>query len=153
MDIGSIFVLLGIFLLSVLFIIRPFWKEDGREQPGVRHRYSHLVAEKERFLSAIHDLDLEMELKKISAEDHQNQRAILVREAAIVLEKLDEMPDPDPGSGKPADEPGGADELESLIASRREELQGKASGFCPNCGHSVMSTDQFCGHCGEKIQR
>ncbi len=43
------------------------------------------------------------------------------------------------------------DELETLLAKRRRERQGKSAGFCPQCGGSVQKVDRFCPKCGAKL--
>jgi hypothetical protein len=152
MDIGSVFVIAGIFLLAGLFVVRPFFERDRRGEDRVRHRYSHLVAEKERLLEAIQELDLDLELKKITPEDHARKRSQLTAEAARILKELDQLQSTDPGL--PKAQPGAGDEvdeLEALISSRRKELHGSPEAFCPHCGKKVQEEDQYCTHCGEKI--
>lgn len=153
MDIGSFLILLGIFLLSGLFVVRPFfdWKSSGEDQ--VRHRFSHLIAEKERLLSAIQELDLDLELHKISPEDHKQKRARLTGQAAEVLQSLDQLKEREPDVNLEV-EPSrdDLDELEALISSRRRELEGTPAAFCPHCGGQVESEDKYCTHCGEEIK-
>jgi hypothetical protein len=152
MDIGSVLVIIGIFLLAGLFVVRPFFERERKDGDRVRHRYSHLIAEKERLLEAIQELDLDLELNKISPEDHARKRSQLTAEAARVLEELDHLQGADPGLSKAqpaADEE--VDELEALISSRRKELQGSPEAFCPHCGKQIQEGDQYCTHCGDKI--
>jgi len=153
MDIGSVFVILGIFLLAGLFVIRPFFDQERKGEDRVRHRYSHLIAEKERLLAAIQELDLDLELKKISPEDHTKKRSQLTVEAAQVLRELDQLKGVKPGLQADSASAGGGelDELEALISSRRKEIKGSAAVFCPHCGEQVQADDQYCTYCGEKI--
>lgn len=152
MDIGSIFFILGLFLIVVLFLSRPFFEDKKEGDNKVRHRYSHLVAEKERLLTAIQELDLDLELKKIPPENHASKRAQLMREAAEVLKKLDQLLGKE-GHVSPANQvsEGEEDQLEALIKSRRKELNKKSAHFCPHCGGGVQISDQYCTHCGKKI--
>ena len=43
------------------------------------------------------------------------------------------------------------DEMEVLIANRRRVRQGKAAGFCPQCGGPLQKSDRFCPKCGAKM--
>lgn len=150
MDIGSILVVLGLFLLVVLFLSRPFLEGKKEGDDFVRHRYSHLVAEKERLLTAIQDLDLDLELKKIPPENHAQKRQQLMGEAAQTMKMLDQLSGKDEHTS-PAGQDSEEDQLEALIASRRKQLTEKSTGFCPHCGKAVQIADQFCTHCGKKI--
>jgi ribosomal protein S27AE len=151
MTISSFFIVLLIFILTGLFILRPFLvKEEisGRSSSSV---YDSLIAERERLLSAIEELDLELDLDKISAEEHSRNRDLLLAEAAGVLQKLDKHGKPIK-TKKPSqlvEEPG--DDLEKMIATRRKELQTQKNSSCPNCGKDVQQADQFCSHCGESL--
>jgi predicted amidophosphoribosyltransferase len=41
------------------------------------------------------------------------------------------------------------DDVETILAARRRERQGKSGGFCPNCGRSIQKSDRFCPKCGQ----
>jgi len=43
------------------------------------------------------------------------------------------------------------DELEKIIAARRQARQEKATGFCPRCGKPVQKSDRFCPKCGATL--
>ena len=43
------------------------------------------------------------------------------------------------------------EDLEEMIAKRREERQQKAAGFCPKCGKPILQSDLFCPLCGRAI--
>ena len=151
MTIGSFFIVLLIFILTGVFILRPFLvKEEisGRSSSSI---YDSLIAERERLLSAIEELDLELELNKISSKEHSRNRDLLLAEAAGVLKKLDKQGKQvkTQKSTQKVEVPG--DDLEKMIAARRKELQSNKSRSCPNCGKDVQQDDQFCSHCGESL--
>ena len=176
MDLGSIFLILGLLVLVGMFIARPFVvrKVAGISQED--HEYSGLLAERDRILNALQELDFDFALGKIPEGDYPPQRAELLQHGAQVLRNLDAFrpeashadiearleaaiaarradaspvqPAPN-GSGR-AWQHSPDDALEAIIASRRRERSEKAGGFCPKCGRPVQKSDQFCPRCGAK---
>jgi hypothetical protein len=148
MEIGSLIIVLLLFFLSGLFVLRPFLvKTESRGRAGTTMRDS-LVAEKERLLQAIEEIDLEFELEKISSAEHTRSRDLLMVEAAGVLSELDKMPKPKSGKKNNADPVQDGDDLEKMIADRRKQLKKDRSVKCPHCNETVEKGAQFCSHCG-----
>lgn len=148
MESGSFLVVLFIFILSGFYILRPIFISSNRGGRAGSTRRDSLVAERERLLSAIEEIDLEFELKKISAEEHSRNRDILLAEAAIVLKGLDDLPRSSTGKRKKAATTQKSDDLEKMIAARRKQLKGDKKIRCAQCGKSVDHDAQFCSHCG-----
>jgi len=150
MTFASLLVVFSIFILAGLFILRPFLVKaefSGRSSSSL---FDSLIAERERLLSSIEELDLELELNKISSQEHSRNREILLAEAAEVLRQLDKVHKP--GKTKKTPSPARSDDdLEKMIAARRKELMAGKSRTCPNCGQPVKGTDKFCSHCGETL--
>jgi hypothetical protein len=148
MELGSLLIVIFLFILSGLFILRPFFVHTGAGgRAGTTIRDS-LVAERERLLHAIEEIDLEYELDKISPEEHTRNRDILLSEAAIVLKELDDLPKSGSAKRKKAAPVQKEDDLEIMIADRRKQLKGEISLKCPRCGESVEKGASFCSHCG-----
>ena len=173
MDIGSILLILGLFLLVVLFISQPIMQRSATVVSEEEHQYSHLLAERDRILNALQELDFDYSLGKIPEESYPAQRAVFLKNGAAILRQIDEYQGVTASSGSeeaaidtrleaeiasrradagfaeqiPLDD----EELENLIANRRRERKEKSGGFCPQCGNSVQVSDRFCPKCGEKI--
>jgi hypothetical protein len=168
MDIGSIFLILAVLVPVVVFIAHPLLERKATAVTVEEHDYSALLAERDRVLNALQELEFDHTLGKIPEEDYPSQRANLMRYGAVILRRLDEYK----GSSAEAvsDDPIEAaisarkaatavvdpdDELEALIAARRREQksngQAKTGGFCPQCGNCVQETDRFCPKCGEAL--
>lgn len=179
MDIGSILLILALLLLVGLYVSRPFVnravesKESTLEASAADHERSALLAERDRILNALQELDFDYALGKIPEEDYPEQRARLLAKGADVLRQLDSLMS---GSSEDAETrleaavaarradsgqvaiangrkltPGGDDELEKMLADRRRARTHKAAGFCPQCGGPVQKSDRFCPKCGGKI--
>ncbi len=157
MDIGSIFIILAVLVMVALFISRPFFEQEETHhlvaQPTVQqHEQTHsaLLAERDRIIVTLDDLDTEHSLGKVPEEDYAVQRMSLLKAGAEILRKLDEINLK--GTGKePVRIPSAKDdELEALIAARRTSM-AKDIAFCPNCGNKLQTEDKFCSRCGEKI--
>ena len=182
MDIGSLLVILALLVLVGLFVGRPFFdKEFASVDQAERqedHELSHLLAERDRVLNALQELDFDNDLHKIPAEDYAEQRASLLQHGAEVLRSLDAHQPEAPGATAeerldaaiaarrlttaPASAaPNGRkqavavaapdDAVEALLADRRRVRQEKASGFCPKCGRPVQKSDRFCPKCGANM--
>lgn len=178
-DPGSIFLVLALVILVGIFVSRPLLERRSQRVTAEEHTISELLAERDRILDALQELDFDREMGKIPEEDYPRQRALLVQRGAEVLRRLDAMQEEHPGAdvdarlevamtarraGLQASEaqPLAAsdvapeiydDELENLIAARRRELNGKAAGFCPHCGHAIQQRDRFCAKCGATLKQ
>ncbi len=92
MEISAILFLLCLLAFTVFFVIRPFF--NGRQtQKGEKYNERNsLLAERERLLSALSELDFDHSLGKIPAEDYPNQR---IEHAPAHAEVLDHPADHD----------------------------------------------------------
>ena len=170
MDIGSIFLILAVLVPVVLYIARPLMERSATVVTVEEHDYSALLAERDRILNAVQELDFDHTLGKIPDEEYPAQRANLMRTGADILRQIDEYESISTEPIPPADDRIEAaiaarkkaalpvdpnDELEALIANRRrsqkENDQPKMSGFCPQCGNCVKETDRFCPKCGKSL--
>ena len=118
MDIGSIFLILGLFILVGLFISRPFLERTSVSVSQEEHEYSALLAERDRLLNALQELDFDNALGKVPEDDYPSQRSALLQRGAEVLRQLDtyqkEVPEGDLSAGM-------EDRLEAAIAARRAD--------------------------------
>lgn len=176
MALGSIFLILALFILVGLFLSQPFFEQDTAapstaeetETAGEDHQRSALLAERDRLLTMLQELDFDNALGKIPEEDYSPQRAMLLQAGADVLRRLDALTPEEPpaataearleaeivarrGNGQRPAAALGDEELEQLIATRRRERQEKAVGFCPRCGKPMHKSDKFCAYCGKAI--
>ncbi|HEX7432105.1 MAG TPA: zinc ribbon domain-containing protein [Anaerolineaceae bacterium] len=109
MELGSIFLLLAVILLVGIYVSRPLFQrsdpankvENSPDQAGDEavysarsgaepdHIRSSLLAEYDRLLNTIQELEFDHTLGKIPPEDYPAQRAALLQAGADVLKKLD----------------------------------------------------------------
>jgi hypothetical protein len=165
MELASVFLLIIVFLLVALYVAFPFVRRVRGER-GVDQALSALLAERDRVLTALQELDFDNTLGKIPVEEYPAQRAALVQRGAEILRQLDERPGAVPnrraepveavskGTAPKTPAPAAAsdDDLEDLIAKRRSKRNGKTGGFCPQCGKPVLLSDQFCPKCGHSLK-
>ena len=152
MEFSSLLIVIFIFILSGVFIMRPFLVEEKKPKSSGSSRIDSLIAEKERLLLAIEELDLEHELDKISTQEHNRNRDILLAEAADVLKQLDKIQKPGSSKKKKTSTPTKTDDdLERLINERRQQLKNEISLKCPSCDQAVSEGAQFCSNCGEAL--
>ncbi|HEX9012581.1 MAG TPA: zinc ribbon domain-containing protein [Anaerolineaceae bacterium] len=183
MDLGALLLILSILILVALFVTRPFINLVGESQTSeaddpLEHRRSETLAEYDRILTALQELDFDNALGKVPADEYPVQRAELLAAGAAALGKLDEAQVEVPDltaearieaaiAARRADglqaalggeSEGSApvlvledDTLERMIAGRRQNREEKAGGFCPRCGRPVQQSDRFCPKCGARL--
>ena len=153
MTIGSILLGAALLILVGVYLARPFLKKEDEAKRPLTQR-ERLLKEKEALLAEIQQTDFEFETGKIPADVHERERALLVAQAADVLQRIDEYDaQPDPVDA----------EIEAAVARiRRQEAprtavtptavpaNGKGK-FCPQCGSPVDPGDKFCTNCGQKL--
>ena len=162
MDISAIFFILAILIIVGAYLYAPFLRGYGHHITLEEHELSALMAERDRVLSALQELDFDFKLGKIPENDYPTQRTSLLQKGADVLRKIDELTASDSSSpsrknmkrtkksstkAKITDE-----DLEEMISARRKTRKSKFKGFCPNCGKPVMVTDRFCPSCGKSLK-
>ena len=62
MDLGSIFLVLGLLVLVGMFIARPFVERKATGFTQEDHEYSGLMAERDRVLNALQEIDFDFTL-------------------------------------------------------------------------------------------
>jgi len=175
MDIGAIFFILALLTLVGLYVGQPFTQRRTR-RAAQDHDYSTLMAEYERVVNALKELEFDNLLAKIPAGDYPDQRASLLVKGADLLRQLDVYSSNPGGNANGQDrnaqerieaavaarradsttarKPGPGvsdDELESLIVNRRKARKEKSAGFCPKCGKPIQVSDRFCPICGKAV--
>jgi len=172
MDIGAIFLLLSVCLLVGLFVARPFMERRRfSAASGDDQALSSRLAERDRLIGALQELDFDFTLGKIPAQDYPAMRADLLRHASDILRELDTFQPQttarvdaesrveaviaarraDAAVGNAVKQEVTDEDIEELVASRRTARKEKAAGFCPKCGKPVLRSDRFCPACGKSI--
>jgi hypothetical protein len=130
------------------------------------------MAERDRVINALQELDFDFKLGKIPEEDYPVQRDELLQMGIGILKQLDGLTSPaspargegteesrleqaaaagrTDASGKP--ERLTDDDIESMLAARRKARKTRSAGFCPRCGKPVLTTDLFCPNCGKALR-
>lgn len=175
MELSAILLILALVLLVVFFVSRPFLERHNVKLVSAEeHQVSALLAERDRLITTLQELDFDHTLGKIPAEDYPTMRAQLLQQAADVLRQLDQVAPARAKSGSKhaaaedrieaevaarredaairgearptaADE---EDQLEERIAARRSARKEKSAGFCSKCGKPLFQSDKFCPACG-----
>lgn len=170
MDIGSLFLILALLILVALFVARPFFENKSKMVTEQEHEISALLAERDRVINALQELDFDYQMGKIPEEDYPAERMALMQIGAETLRMLDEM--------QQTKETVSAEErLEKVIAARRADAArvrqpvpaGAANGGANN-GDLAMEDDLesiiasrrrqreekaggFCPQCGSPVHR
>ncbi|MEN6408435.1 MAG: zinc ribbon domain-containing protein [Anaerolineaceae bacterium] len=166
MDLGSIFLILAALILVALFVSRPWMENSSRESLTVEpaddcqaRQRSERMAERDRVVDALRELDFDARLGKIPEDEYSVQRAALVQRGADLLRELDLLQGTDAVSESQSALPCSDlplsthtdDRLEEMIQMRRKQKNESVSGFCPRCGKPVLKSDRFCSKCGAAI--
>ena len=169
MELTSIFFSLAVLILVGIYLYAPFMERRARRVTEEEHELSALMAERDRVINALQELDFDFKLGKIPEEDYPVQRSTLLQKGADILRKIDSFA-PQTTSAQDTEtrlERAIAarradvslarvhvtdDDLESMILSRRKiRKNSKSAGFCPKCGKPVMTSDRFCPSCGKSL--
>jgi len=168
MELTAIFFSLAVLILVGMYLYAPFMERRARGVTEEEHELSALMAERDRVINSLQELDFDFKLGKIPEEDYPTQRANLLQKGADILRKIDSLAPQatsaqdtearleraiaarraDASNTKPEVSD---DDLESMISSRRKGRTNKSAGFCPRCGKPVMVTDRFCPACGKSL--
>jgi len=167
MQIVSIFFTLGILILVGVYLYAPFLERRARRVTEEEHETSSLLAERERVVNSLQELESDYQLGKVPDEDYPTQRTNLLQRGADILRKLDELAPAKAQNDKDArveralaarrrngsSQQGELtdDDVESMLVSRRKGRKSKSAGFCPKCGKPVMASDKFCPSCGKTL--
>jgi len=167
MNINALFFTLAILVLVGMYLYTPLVEGRARRVTEEEHELSALLAERDRVLNSLQELDFDFKLGKIPSEDYPLQRANLLQKGADILRKMDELTTDNTQLDTEArieraitERRAGAsnakrgltdDDLESMIAARHRSRKEKSAGFCPKCGKPVMISDRFCPSCGKAL--
>ncbi len=178
--IGALFMVLAVAFLVGLYIGQPFLrglnltakqkrKPDSDEAERQR---STLLAERDRILTSLQDLDFDYALGKVPDEDYPLQRMAFMEEGAEVLRELDVL---EPQSVLKVS---AEDRLEAAVAARRADARANgnngtalAAVGAPRRRTLSNGSDEvekmvearrqnrpekaagFCPHCGKPVQK
>ena len=168
MELSAIFFSLAVLILVGIYLYAPFMERRAHRVTEEEHELSALMAERDRVINSLQELDFDFKLGKIPEEDYPVQRSTLLQKGADILRKIDTLA-PQATSAQDtevrleraiaarradaslAKVEVSDDDLESMISSRRRSRTNKSAGFCPKCGKPVMVTDRFCPSCGKSL--
>jgi len=168
MELTAIFFSLAVLILVGIYLYAPFMERRARRVTEEEHELSALMAERDRVINSLQELDFDFKLGKVPEDDYPAQRTSLLHKGADILRKIDSFA-PQTVSAQDTEArleraiaarradasmakvEVSDDDLESLISSRRKTRTNKSAGFCPKCGKAVMVTDRFCPSCGKSL--
>jgi NADH pyrophosphatase NudC (nudix superfamily) len=168
MELTAIFFSLAVLILVGVYLYAPFMERSARRVTEEEHELSALMAERDRVINSLQELDFDFKLGKIPEDDYPTQRASLLQKGADILKQIDSLA-PQPVAILDTEErleraiaarraDAGVvraevsdDDLESMLSARRKRRSNKSAGFCPKCGKPVQVTDRFCPSCGKSL--
>jgi hypothetical protein len=180
MDLGSIFLIIALLALVAIFIGRPLLEAKPRDTTAAQffadaargdRKRSALLAERDRVLNALSELDFDHAVGKIPEEDYPEQRSTLLEHGAQVLRELDGFETEQSADEKVLTFADNAEaRLEAAIAVRR--MMRAPAGGAPLAGNGGPAVDDdieiqiaarrrlrqekaagFCPQCGGPVQK
>lgn len=118
MPIGSLLLFLALLILVALFVARPLL--DDQDAPYNEDAGAPWVAERERVLDALAELDADWQLGKVPKDAYEQQRGQLLAKGAVALAELDKLAKRQPRETRP---PSSGDELEAMISAYKRKKQ------------------------------
>lgn len=116
MAIGSLLIFLALLVLVALIVARPLYLTE--EDAFLDSESSQWLAERERVLDALAELDADWTMGKVPKDIYAEQRGLLLAKGAIALEELEKAGKPASGqvAQKKVKKKTG-DDLDALIAA------------------------------------
>lgn len=90
MALGSLLLFLALLIIVALILARPFMEGQAEQGASVDER-SPWLAERERILDALAELDADWQLGKIPEEIYTTQREQLLAKGAQAIEEIDKV--------------------------------------------------------------
>jgi NADH pyrophosphatase NudC (nudix superfamily) len=142
------------------WVSRPLMKKETPESnpvPDVGKEHSTLLAERERILKVLQELEFDHTLGKVPEEDYHQQHAEWITKGAVNLKALDEWKTahPQPVSEQDTNvviEKLEDQRMEAMVMARRKQRVEKSAGFCSHCGQPYQKSDRFCATCGARLE-
>jgi len=121
MELGSILLFLSLLLLVALFVARPLFAV-GDEEGELDSEPSHWLAERERVLDALAELDADWHLGKVPKDIYKAQREQLLAKGATALEEIEKAKKGTTSrSQREKAKEKGHDALEAMIAAYKKK--------------------------------
>lgn len=169
MDLGAILFLIAILLGVGFYLAAPLISNHSKRVLQETREVSSLMAERDRIINALQELDFDFKLGKIPDEDYPVQRAELLQTGAGVLKKLDHIiPKQAYGEELPneiQESISAESRLEQAAAARQEDgsIRAKAKKSGPITDDEIESmlaarrktrktqSAGFCPRCGKPV--
>jgi hypothetical protein len=103
MDLGAILILLALLIAVGLFLAAPLMRGARPRPLDESPEISALLAERDRVINALQELDFDFKLGKVPEDGYPAQRAELLQRGASILKELDQRT-PQPATGQDASE-------------------------------------------------
>jgi len=137
-------------VIAAFFVLVPLLSEPKASvdiELLAETELDRLLARKAVIYHNLKDLDFEHSMGRLSEEDYYRLEADYKNDAALLLQKLDQL-----GASEGLDEA-----IEKEIAARKAKLyapasvQTKETLRCPSCGAELVRGKKFCADCGKKL--
>ena len=141
MDLAAVLFLIALLLAVSLYLVTPIMGNRSGRVTEDTQETSSLLAERERLLNALQELDFDFKLGKIPAEDYPAQRAELLQKGTEILKKLDALaPVRPPTASRPAAaEVSAKEQTASLSDDEIESHAGSPTYGAQDKGRRVLS--------------
>lgn len=148
MEVISLLLISLLTVFVIAFLVFPFYQKGFSKTTSVDLRKSTLLAERDRILDALAELEMDYQMGKVEDSFYKPLRQSLVSRGADVLRNLDEYQVHIDVDVKIKDDP-----LEKMIVARWKDRENKKDkgGYCHNCGEPIQKGNRFCSNCGTDL--
>lgn len=147
----TIVVTLAFVAAALVIVAYPFYRTRARAGPSSTGELDTLRERREAALSALHEVEFDYRVGKLSEQDYQTLRAQMRARALGALHEYDE-------SYHALDEQI-ENEVRALRAARPKPAEtpvaparpARVERACANCGRTASAEDLFCARCGTRL--
>lgn len=149
-------VIIGLIVIAAYWIFIPLLKSDQLNvplTPKTEDKLRQLRLKKERVYDAIRELEFDLNMGKLSKEDHETLKRQYKLDVVRYLKEIDTLQ-----SNKTEGPDLSKQDIENEIEREVSALRGsqsvkEANLYCTQCGARSSTKDRFCSKCGAKLDK
>ncbi|UCD78232.1 MAG: hypothetical protein JSW26_22915 [Desulfobacterales bacterium] len=152
---GYVFIF-GLLIGTFYWILHPLLKEDDRQNdftPKPEDILEKLRQKKDDAYAAIHELEFDLSMGKLTKEDFQMLKRQYLQEAAGYMKEMDQLEISQTTISKVTETNLEKENEKEVTATRTPESAKRRYIYCTSCGRKAAVESRFCAACGSNLHK